>query len=56
MLLTIGSIINEESCFKRIINELNPIDYEIFKNSKLEFYVGVINVKTGRVEYIKIDN
>lgn len=55
-LLTTGNIINEDFCFKRIVNELDPIDYETFKNSKVEFYAVVTNVKTGRAEYIKIDD
>ena len=54
--LTTGNIMNEDFCFKRIVNELDPLDYETFKNSDTEFYAVVTNLETGEAEYIKIDN
>lgn len=54
--LTTGNIMNEDFCFKRIVNELDPLDYETFKNSDTEFYVVVTNMETGEAEYIKIDD
>ena len=54
--LTTGNIVNEEFCFDKIINELDPIDYETFKNSSVEFYAVVTNVEKGKAEYIKIDD
>ena len=55
-LLTTGNIMNEEFCFQKIVNELDPIDYETFKNSKVDFYAVVTNIETGKAEYIKIDD
>ena len=55
-LLTTGNIMNEEFCFDKIVNELDPIDYENFKKSKVEFYAVVTNLETGKAEYIKIDD
>ena len=55
-LLTTGNIMNEEFCFDKIVNELDPIDYEAFKKSKVEFYAVVTNLETGKAKYIKIDD
>lgn len=30
-LITTGNIMNEEFCFKKIVNELDPVDYETLK-------------------------
>ena len=54
--LTTGNIMNEDFCFKKIVNELDPLDYETFKNSDIEFYAVVTNLETGEAEYIKIDD
>lgn len=54
--LTTGNIINEDFCFRRIVNELDPIDYETFKKSDVEFYAVVTNIETGKAEYIKIND
>ena len=35
--LTTGNIVNEEFCFDKIINELDPIDYENLKIQVLNF-------------------
>ena len=55
-LLTTGNIMNEEFCFNKIVNELDPIDYDTYKHSKVEFYSVVTNIETGEAEYIKIDD
>lgn len=54
--ITTGNIINEEFCFKKIVNELDPIDYDTYKNSDVDFYAVVTNLETGKEEYIKIDD
>lgn len=54
--LTTGNIMNREFCFNKIVNELDPVDFETFKNTKEEFYAVVTNVETGVAEYIKIDD
>ena len=53
-LLTTGNIMNEKFCFDDVPNELDPADYETFKNTPEEFYAVVTNVKTGRPEYIQL--
>ena len=55
-LLTTGNIMNEEFCFHKIVNELDPIDFETYKHSKVEFYAVVTNLETGKAEYVKIDD
>ena len=54
--ITTGNIMNEDFCFNRIVNELDPLDYETFKNSKVDFYAVVTNLETGKAEYIKIED
>lgn len=54
--LTTGNIMNEEFCFTKIVNELDPIDFETYKNSSEEFYAVVTNIETGKAEYIKIQD
>lgn len=54
--ITTGNIMNREFCFNKLINELDPIDYDIFKNSKEDFWSVVTNMETGKAEYIKIDD
>ena len=53
-LITTGNIMNEKFCFDDVPNELDPADYETFKNSPEEFYAVVTNVNTGRPEYIRL--
>ena len=50
-LITTGNIMNKEFCFDTLVNELDPFDYETFKNSKVDFYAVVTNLKTGKAEY-----
>lgn len=54
--ITTGNIMNEDFCFNKIVNELDPVDFETFKNSKENFWVVVSNMETGEAEYIKIDD
>lgn len=53
-LVTTGNIMNKEFCFDRLVNELDPFDFETFDNSPIEFFAVVTNVETGKAEYIKI--
>lgn len=55
-LLTTGNIMNEDFCFNRIVNELDPVDFETYRNSPIEFYAVLTNVETGKPEYIKLDD
>ena len=53
-LITTGNIMNKEFCFNKLVNELDPFDFDTFNNSPIDFYAVVTNVKTGTAEYIKI--
>lgn len=54
--LTTGNVMNKEFCFNKLINELDPIDYETFKNSKEDFFAVATNIETGKPEYMKIND
>ena len=54
--LKTGDIMNKEFCFNKLVNELDPIDYETFKKSTEEFWAVVTNIETGKPEYIKVDD
>lgn len=49
-----GDIVGRKFCYDEIPNSLDPYDYEAFRLSKTEFYVGCSNIETGKSEYIKI--
>ena len=47
---------NKEFCFNKLVNELDPVDFDTYKNSDEEFYATVTNIETGKPEYIKLDD
>ena len=53
-LITTGDIMNREFCFNKLVNELDPFDFDTFNKSPIDFYTVVTNVETGNAEYIKI--
>ncbi len=55
-LITTGDIMNKDFCFNKLVYELDPLDFETFDNSNVEFYAVVTNVATGKAEYIKISD
>lgn len=55
-LFTTGNILNKDFCFKDIPETLDGFNYASFKRTKEDFYAVVTNIKTGKAEYIKIDN
>lgn len=55
-LITTGNIMNKDFCFNKIVNDLDPVDFETYKNGKEDFYAVVTNMTTGKAEYIKIDD
>lgn len=55
-LLTTGNIMNKEFCFDKLVNELDPFDFETFKNSNINFYVAITNMNSGKAEYKKLDD
>lgn len=55
-LLTTGDVMNRDFCFKKLVYELDRLDFETYKNTPVDFYAVVTNMKTGKPEYIKIDD
>ena len=55
-LITPGDIMNKKFCFDKLIHELDPIDYDTFKNSPEDFWAVVTNMENGKAEYIKVDD
>ena len=53
-LFTTGNIMNREFCFNKLVYELDPLDFETYNNSNINFYAVVTNVETGQAEYIEI--
>ena len=53
---TTGNIMNKAFCFDKLINELDPVDYDTFNKSEEEFWAVVTNMETGKPEYIKVDD
>ena len=54
--LTTGNIMNKDFCFNKLVYELDRLDFETYKNSPVDFYAVVTNIKTGKPEYIKVDD
>ncbi len=55
-LITTGNIMNKDFCFNKLVYELDKLDFEIYKNTPVDFYAVVTNLQTGNPEYIKIDD
>ena len=51
-----GNIMNKDFCFNKLIYETDPFDFKTFNKSKIEFYVTVTNVETGKAEYKRIND
>lgn len=52
-LLKTGDIFGADFCYNKIPNELEPFDYDTFKNKQSKFYVVCTDVETGKAEYIE---
>ncbi|WP_281714221.1 patatin-like phospholipase family protein [Allobaculum stercoricanis] len=55
-LLTTGNIMNKNFCFNKLVNELDPVDFETYSKSKENFYAVVTNMESGQAEYILMDD
>ena len=53
-LITTGDVMNKDFCFNKLVYDLDPLDFETYNNSEVEFYAVVTNVQTGQAEYIEI--
>lgn len=55
-LLKTGNIVNKDFAFYDVPLKYDIFDIEEYKKSKTDFYATVTNVKTGKAEYIKLDD
>ena len=55
-LITTGNVMNKEFCFNKLVNELDPFDFETYKKAKTKLYAVVTNVETAKAEYIPISD
>ena len=53
--LKTGNVMNEEFCFERLVDDLDPIDYKAYQESPVDFYAVVTNLQTGKAEYKLLD-
>lgn len=54
--ITTGNIMNKDFCFDKLVHELDPVDFDTYKNSRENFYAVVTNMENGKAEYIKIND
>lgn len=52
--LKTGNIMNQDTCFQKIVYESHPFDFDTFQKSKVDFYSVVTNLETGMAEYVLI--
>ena len=52
--LKTGNIMNQDTCFQKIVYESHPFDFDTFQKSNVDFYSVVTNLETGRAEYVLI--
>ncbi|MGN0396051.1 MAG: patatin family protein [Coprococcus sp.] len=52
-LITTGDICGKDFCYRELPDELDPFDYEAFRNSPMRMYVGCSNLETGEAEYLE---
>lgn len=55
-LFTTGNIINKDFAFNQLPYQLDPLDNDTFKRSKIDFYVTVTNLHTGQPEYFILED
>lgn len=53
--LKTGNVMNEEFCFEKLIDDLDPINYQSYQESPVDFYAVVTNLQTGKAEYKLLD-
>lgn len=53
-LIMTGDLFNKKFCYERIPDELDPFDYETFRNSPVRCYATVTNVLTGEAENLEL--
>lgn len=53
-LIFTGDMVGEKFCYHTLPEELDPFDYDAFRESDKEFYVTCSNVETGKAEYVRL--
>ena len=51
-----GSLFDPDFAHFKMAKELIPLDYSIFKNSKIDFKIGAFNCLTGKTDFFSKDN
>lgn len=55
-LLTTGNIVNKDFCFRQIVYDLDPVDFQTYRETPDQFYAVVTNLDTGQAEYHLLDD
>lgn len=55
-LLTTGDLFGADMCYRQIPDELDPFDYEEYEKRQGTFYGVVTNCRTGKAEYLPIED
>jgi len=55
-LLTTGNLVGKDFAYYELPTRLDVFDDEAFKNSGIDFYATVTDIKTGKPEYIKLES
>ncbi len=53
-LLLTGDLFNKRFCYERIPDELDPFDYETFRNASTRCYATATNVLTGEASHLEL--
>lgn len=53
-LIRTGDICNVDFCYRALPDDLDPFDYEAYRNSGIRMFATVTNVRTGKAEYIEV--
>jgi len=51
-----GDIFGADFCYRQIPNELDPFDYQAFREATTDFYVVCTDLSTGMAEYVKVED
>ena len=54
--ITTGNIMNKEFCFDKLVNELDPFDFDTYKSNDIEFYAVASELQSGKPVYFRIED
>lgn len=55
-LVTTGSLVGEKFCYHDIPDNLDPFDYETFRNSDTDFYLVCTDIEKGKPVYVRCND